>query len=286
MTAENSRRTRVAKLKTANCQRAKGSAHHKLRPGHGHGLQGCAQHQLLLQLQHQLLDIYVCAVSRRLSFGHGKQLPCIQKYSKISMDQEVEQWSSSWILLAQRYPATAQNGHRRAHKKCHGAWKTSCNGSGLAKRPSAFSQSCPVRGQNNGWAPPQFRQMKVALSGSMFPAGSWMSSHRVPAPSSSSVSCSFLFPSSPALQSESPFPGCGCGLKQSASVWRKLKWQSSKFKRLGCQFFRGSYSAAFSAQKTYPKFLLWFLRLFSSSFLSICVAIYVKLKISIYVFND
>lgn len=45
-------------------------------------------------------------------------------------------------------------------------------------------------------------------------------------------------------------------LKQSASVWRKLKWQSSKFKRLGCQFFRGSYSAAFGARKKFRRSIL------------------------------
>jgi len=49
----------------------------------------------LLLLQLLLLDVYVCAVSRRLSFGHGKQLPCIQKifenfYGTQEREQELE----------------------------------------------------------------------------------------------------------------------------------------------------------------------------------------------------
>lgn len=281
MTAENSRRTRTAKLKTANCQFAseQGEAHiinYQARPGHGHGVQGCAGSVLLLPRTHSLcIDFPVFAVSRRLSFGHGKQLPCIQKYSKISMDSSTAwNWSWSWTwmwmwmwrwsLLAERYPGTAQNGYRSAQKV---SWrmKNFLHGSGLApgSRTSSLFTSPWVpwpKTMEHRSAPPQFRQMKVALSGSMFPGGSWMSSARVSATRCPHSQLQFrlrhhprphlqLHSASMAAVSEALFSILWeCGLKQSASVWRKLKWQSSKFKRLGCQFFRGSYSAAFNAE--------------------------------------
>lgn len=92
MTAENSRRTRTAKLKTANCQFAseQGEAHiinYQARTWPWSAWMcrvGSAPPQDSLSL---CIDFPVFAVSRRLSFGHGKQLPCIQKYSKISMDR-------------------------------------------------------------------------------------------------------------------------------------------------------------------------------------------------------